>query len=144
MTVLYVFAIAVHVVVAVVGIGLVGAVPLIARLGRQATDSLAETERILGALLRAMQIGFVVMVLTGVLLDVSAGGAFHRTGWFQASLVLLAVNGLAHARARRALGRGRTPGESRTLALRRIERWGWTMCVVVVSITVLMQIKPFP
>ena len=141
---LYVVAIAVHVVVAVVGIGLVGAVPLIARLARQATDSLPGSERILGALLRAMQIGFVLMVLTGVLLDVSAGGAFHRTGWFKASLGLLAVNGLAHTRARRALGRGLAPGESRELALSRIERWGWTMCAVVALITVLMQIKPLP
>jgi hypothetical protein len=98
MTMLYVIAIAVHVVVAVVGIGLVGALPLTARLARQASDSPAGNERILGALLRATQFAFVVMLLTGVLLDLSAGGAFHRTGWFKASVGLLVVSGFAHDR----------------------------------------------
>jgi len=141
---LYTITITFHVVVAVVGIGLIGGVPLTARLARQGPGPHAESERVLGALLRATQIAFFAMVATGVLLDVSAHGAFHRAGWFQASIAVLAVNGLAHARARSALGKGSPPGGSREAALHRVERWGWTMCAAVAVITVLMQWKPFP
>lgn len=133
---LYVVAIVGHVLVAVLAIGLVGAVPLTARIVRRSTEPFAGAERLLGALLRAMQVGFFVMLLTGVLLDVSAAGAFHRTGWFKASIVVLAATGFAHARARAAL---RRPN-----ALALVERWGWTMCASVALITILMQMKPFP
>lgn len=39
--------------------------------------------------------------LTGVLLDLSAAGAFHRTGWLKASIVGLAFLGVSFVRARR-------------------------------------------
>lgn len=132
---LYAVAVVVHVVVAVLAIGLVGAVPITARLARLSPGDLAGAERILGVLLRAMQVGFFLMVLTGVLVDVSAAGPFHRTGWFKASIAVLVVIGFSHARARAALRRGN--------ALDRVERWGWAMCASVALITILMQMKPF-
>lgn len=141
---LYAIAIALHVVVAVLAVGLVGAVPLTARFARQAVGTLTGSDRILGALLRAMQVGFLLMVLTGVLLDVSVAGAFHRTAWFKASLGVLLVVGFSHARARAALRRGFAPGGGRELALVLVERWGWTMCAAVALITLLMQVKPLP
>jgi hypothetical protein len=155
---LYTVAIAVHVVVAVLAIGLVGAVPLTARFARQApharqraephTDeavgAFVGSEQVLGALLRAMQVGFLLMVLTGVLLDVSAAGAFHRTAWFKVSMAVLAVIGISQARVRAALRRGFAPGGERELALARVERWGWVMCAAVALITLLMQCKPLP
>lgn len=133
---LYTVAIVVHVLVAVLAIGLVGAIPITARLARLSTVPVVGSERILGALLRAMQVGFVLMLLTGVLLDVSAAGAFHRTGWFKASIAVLALIGFSHARARAALRKGN--------ALERVEQWGWAMCASVALITILMQTKPFP
>jgi hypothetical protein len=132
---LYTVAIVVHVLVAVLAIGLVGAVPITARLARRSAGQLVGAERILGALLRAMQVGFAVMVVTGVLIDVSASGAFHRTVWFKASIAVLVVIGFSHARARAALRRGN--------ALDRVEQWGWAMCASVALITILMQMKPF-
>ena len=133
---LYVVAIVLHVLVAVLAVGLVGAIPITARLARKSAGQLIAAERILGAFLRAMQAGFVVMLLTGVLLDVSASGAFHRTGWFKASVAVLVVIGFSHARARAALRRGN--------ALERVEQWGWAMCALVALIVILMQMKPFP
>jgi hypothetical protein len=141
---LYTVAIAVHVVVAVLAIGLVGAVPLTARFARQAAGTLGGSEQVLGALLRAMQFGFLVMVLTGVLLDISVAGAFHGATWFRASIAVLVLIGFSHARARAALRRGFAPGGARELALVRVERWGWAMCVAVALITLLMQTKPLP
>ena len=131
----YVVAIVLHVLTAVLAIGLVGAIPLTARVARQSSEQLAGAERLLGALLRATQIGFVAMLLTGVLLDLSAAGAFHRTVWFKASIAVLVVNGFAHARARAALRK------RNDLAL--VERWGWAMCALVGLIVILMQVKPF-
>jgi hypothetical protein len=141
---LYAVAIAVHVLVAVLAIGLVGAIPLTARLARQSEGLLAGSENILGVLLRAVQVGLSAMFLTGVLLDVSAAGAFHRTGWFKVSVAALVFVGISLTRARAALRRGFAPGGVRESALRRVERWGWAMCASVALITVLMQTKPIP
>jgi hypothetical protein len=139
---LYVVAIALHVVVAVLAIGLVGAVPLTARYARTSEGPLGGIERVLGALLRAMQVGFLAMVVTGVLLDLSPVGPFHGHGWFKASMVLLLLIGLSHVRARAALRKGFGPGGAPEIALRRVERWGWIMCAAVALITFLMQAKP--
>jgi hypothetical protein len=133
---LYLVTVALHVVVAVLAIGLVGAIPLVARLARRSSPTWTGTDRLLGVLLRATQFGFLAMLLTGVLLDFSAGGAFHHAGWFRASVLLLVFTGLFHARARAALRRGN--------ALHLVERWGWTMCGSIALITLLMQTKPFP
>jgi hypothetical protein len=140
---LYVVAIAIHVVVAVLAIGVVGAVPLVARLARK-DGTMASPERLLGALLRVMQLGFFAMLLTGILLDVSMDGAFHRTTWFKVSIAVLAIIGFSHARARVALRKGFAPGGGREVALANVERWGWTMCAAVAVITLLMQMKPLP
>jgi hypothetical protein len=140
---LYVVTIAIHVLVAVLAIGVVGAVPLVARLARQSNPP-GNPERLLAALLRVMQLGFFVMLLTGILLDVSMDGAFHRTPWFKASIAVLVVIGFSHARARVALRKGFAPGGQRELALATVERWGWTMCAAVAVITLLMQMKPSP
>lgn len=124
---LYVGSVALHVLTAVLVIGLVGAIPIAARTGGP--------ERLLGVLLRATQIGFATMLLTGILLDVSADGNFHRTGWLKASVIVLVLVGFAHARARAAL---------RQRAFPSVERWGWIMCAGIAAITLLMQIKPLP
>jgi hypothetical protein len=142
--IVYTLVVAIHVVVAVLAIGLVGAIPLTARVARQSVGPSAESERALGVLLRTMQVGFLIMVVTGVLLDVWAAGAFHRTGWFKASIAVLLVIGFSHARARAALRRSLQPGGVRELALSRVERWGWTMFAAVALITILMQAKPLP
>jgi hypothetical protein len=141
---LYTVAIAVHVVVAVLGVGMVGAVPLTARFARNGAGTLAGSARTLGVLLRSTQGAFLAMVVTGVLLDVSVAGAFHRTTWFKASVTMLLIVGVSHGRARAALRRGFAEGGSQELALGLVERWGWAMCVAIAVITVLMQMKPLP
>lgn len=141
---LYTVSIAIHVLAAVLAVGLVGAIPLTARMARQSARDLAGVERVLRALLLAMRAGLSVMVLTGVLLDLSAAGAFHRTGWFKASLAVLVFLGVSVVRAHVALRRGFAPGGARENALGQVERWGWSMCASVALITLLMQMKPLP
>jgi hypothetical protein len=141
--VLYTVSIGIHVLTAILAVGLVGAIPLTARMARQSARDLAGVERILGALLLAMRVGLAVMLLTGGLLDVSAAGGFHRTGWFKASIAVLVLLGVSAARARVALRGGFAPGGAREHALARVEGWGWAMCASVALIAILMQMKPF-
>jgi hypothetical protein len=141
---LYAVAVVGHVLIAVLAVGLVGAIPLTARLARASDGAMAGIEKVLGALLRAVQVGLVVTLLTGGLLDLSAAGAFHRTAWFQVAIALFVILGGALGRARAALRRGFAPGGLRENALAHVERWGWTMCALVAVIVTLMQLKPFP
>ncbi len=147
MIALYSVAIAIHVLVAVTGVGLVGAIPITARIMRVAgpraeSGSPGSGERTLGALLLATQLAFVLMVVTGLLLDVSMAGAFHRTTWFQVSIAVLLGVGFSHARARAHLRSASAAGGHRDAALGRVERWGIVMCVGVGALALLMQVKP--
>jgi uncharacterized membrane protein len=139
---LYAVAIVAHVVVAVLAVGLVGAIPIMARWARR-TEA-PGTDVVLATLLRAVQIGFGLMLVTGVLLDLSVDGAFHRTGWFKVSMGLLVVVGVSLGRTRASLRRAVAPGGQRDVDLGRVERWGWVMCAGVALVTVLMQSKLLP
>ena len=147
MIMLYAVAVAIHVLVAVLGVGLVGAIPITARIARRSAAAVSaagearSVEPILAVLLLATQLAFLVMVITGVLVDVAMAGAFHRTAWFQVSIAVLLVVGLSHARARSALRNARREG-ARDAALGRVERWGIVMCVGVATVALLMQVKP--
>jgi hypothetical protein len=147
----FVLVLAAHVIVAVVGTGLVGAVPIVARLARRGGQGLASKRALLEVLLRVTRWGLAIMAVTAVLLDLAAGGAFHAAGWFRASGALFVLLGFSHARARAALrkGRGADPANDGDASrdedtLRRIERWGWTMYATVALLAALMALKPFP
>jgi hypothetical protein len=135
--VLYTAATVVHVLVAVLGIGLVGAIPIVARVARRSPEALGPSGTVVGTLARVVQVGLLIMFLTGVLIDVSAAGAFHGAGWFRISVALLVVVAVAMNRTRAALRRGLAPHE----ALVRVERWGWAAFVAVAVVTLLMRTK---
>ncbi len=139
---LYVIAVGIHVLTAVLAVGLVGAIPLTARMARRPARDLDAVDGTLRALLRATQVGLLLMLLSGVLIDFSASGAFHRTGWFKLSMAALIVLGAALGRTRAALRRGFAPGGVRERALVQVEQWGWAMCASVALITLLMPMKP--
>jgi hypothetical protein len=130
-----------HVIVAILGIGLVAALPIAARLARRAGADLGKPD-LLAAVLRTTQWSLALMFLTGAAMDLEVGGAYHGSGWFRASVVLLVFLGFSHARARAALRKGMAPGGAWAPALRRVERWGWTMCATVALIAILMELKP--
>ncbi len=83
------------------------------------------------------------MMVTGALLDAVAHGAYHESGWFRASFALLVFLGVALSRARASLRKAHARDGDLEGALRRVERWGWSMCATVVLITGLMEVKPF-
>jgi hypothetical protein len=134
---LLVAALVVHAIVAFVGVGLVGAIPVVARFARRGDGGLSHAT-VLGALLRYAQGSLVIAGLSGVVIEFATGGAFHSSTWFRGSFALFLFVGFAQGQARRALRKG-ADAEG---ALRRVERWGWTMCVAASAIAVLMVLKP--
>jgi hypothetical protein len=134
---------ALHVVVAVLGLGSILSVALVAAAARRAGRGPAEVSSWLAPLLRFSAISLGVMLLTGALMDVAAGGAFHAWWWFRASALLLVLTGFLHARARRIVRRGLGPDAGQATALRGVERLAYGMSGLIAVITVLMEVKPF-
>jgi hypothetical protein len=145
--ILYPITLALHAIVAVLGMGLVGAIPIVARSGRTTDDRswpVADAKvRLLDALFRATRWSLVAMGVTGILMDFEVGGAFHSSTWFRAAGVLFVLLGFSHARARAALRGGLAAGGASDAFLGRVERWGWAMCGLLALIVVDMEIKPF-
>jgi hypothetical protein len=127
----------------VIGIGLLGAIPIAARATRAAGAAPALDTRLFDVLFRRTQGSLIGMFVTGVLMDLETAGAFHTHAWFRLSGVVFLFVGFCHARARVALRRGAAPGGDATRSLALVERWGWTMCAAVALLVVLMELKPF-
>ncbi len=139
----YTVVVALHVVVAVVGVGLIGAVPIAARAARRVPELPSAYDGLFGALFMLGRVSLATMLLTGAFLDYSAGGAFHASGWFRGSFALLLVAGFSIMRARSTLRGAAVAKGGPDAALRRVERWGWAACTTVALIAVLMEAKPF-
>ena len=142
MTSLFTPILALHVSVAVLGLGSILSVALVAAASRRVGRDPAEVSAWLATLLRFSAISLGAVILTGILMDAAAGGAFHEWWWFRGSALLLVLTGILHARARR-VGRGLAGDVGRDVALRRIERLAYGMSALIAAITVLMEVKPF-
>jgi hypothetical protein len=135
------FIVALHVVIGVLGIGLFGAIPLAAAQARR--SALPTADPLLRSLFRYTRLSIVAMLATGILANLAAGGVFHSTWWFRLSIVLLLFLGFSHARAGAQLRRAVAIPADLPAGFRRVERWGWVMCLTVTCIVVLMEAKPF-
>jgi hypothetical protein len=133
----YIALVSLHATIAVVGIGLFAAIPLVASSARRAGLSLPLRTSVLEPLFRYTRWSLAAIALTAILLDVLARGTLHSDGWFRASVALFVFLGASHARARAGLRKGGEGG------LQRVERWGWIMCLTIAVLTVLMEAKPF-
>jgi hypothetical protein len=132
-----------HVVIAVLGLGSILSVALVAAASRRAGPSAVQVSAWLAPLLRFSAISLGAMLVTGILMDAAVGGAFHEWWWFRASALLLVLTGVLHARARHIVKRGLGPDVGREAALRGIERLAYGMSALIAVITVLMEVKPF-
>jgi hypothetical protein len=139
----YMLVISLHVVIALLGTGLLVAIPFGARGARRLSLEL----EVLGAWLRPVfrigRAGLGLAFLSGALLDYLAGGAFHEAGWFRLAGLLLVVAVSCQLGAQAALKRGLAGKLSAPVALRRIELWGVASISAVAGIAVLMEWKPF-
>ena len=131
---LYTSLLVIHVVVAVVGVGSIASVAIVAAIARRAGQASTQVLLSIAPLLRYSAFSLAAMLLTGILLDFAAHGAFHESWWFRGSALLLVATGALHGFARRAM---------RTAALRRVECIAYGMSALVAVITMLMEVKPF-
>ena len=137
------FALSFHVVVAVLGVGLIGALPIAVRSARRAGVAPGALAVWAVPLLLAVRLSLLLAFSSGALLNFVAGGAFREALWFRLAALLVVVTAICLARARAALTRGLSGALAAPLALRRIERWGFTSVIAVACIVVLMEWKPF-
>jgi len=137
------FALSVHVLVAVLGVGLIGALPLAARSARHAGLAFGSLGVWVPSLLLAVRVSLFLAFSSGALLDFVAEGAYHEAIWFRLAGLLLVATAIFLARARAALTLGLSGGLPAPVALQRIERWGFTSVIAVACIVVLMEWKPF-
>lgn len=142
MTNLHTLALVAHVLTAVLGLGSIVSVAVVSATARRAGGA-AGVLPWLGPLLRYGTFSLAAVLATGVLLDLTAGGAFHAAWWFRGSALLLVASVLLHAWARRTVRRGLTKEDESDLVLRRVERIAYGTCALIAVIVVLMLVKPF-
>jgi len=135
---LFTLLLAAHVVVAIVGVGLLGAIPIAASWARRATVSAAERATVLEPLFRWTRVALVLVFLSGGAIDHSAQGAFHTAGWFRASALLVVAVAIVQIRARSILRKG-LASEDVLGTLRRVERSSWVSCGAVAVIAFLIS-----
>jgi hypothetical protein len=127
-----------HVVTAILGVGLVSGM-LVLSLAMDASTP-ATTWTSVDRMRRTVGVSLGVVLASGALLEVLAGGPFHGTLWFRASFVLLLLLGALGGVTGRTI-RKRTDIGAET-AVRRLRAAASAMCVVVAMVATLMEVKP--
>ncbi len=93
---LFVPTLVLHVLVAVLGLGSIASVAIIAATARRSRRGAKEIFSWLGPLLRYSAISLGAMLVTGILLDLAAQGTFRHYWWFRGSALLLVAIGALH------------------------------------------------
>jgi hypothetical protein len=143
MTSLFIPTLVAHVLVAVLGLGSVASIAIVAALARKGRRDSAEVLPWLIPLLRYSAFSLGAMLATGITLDLAAKGAFHGSWWFRGSALLLVATGVLHGQARRTARSSFAEKANSDTVLRRLERLAFAMCVLIAGISVLMEVKPF-
>ena len=139
----YTIAVVLYVVVAVLGVGQVGAIAIVASSTRRSGMALAQAATWLAPLLRYTRWSLAVMLGTGIWIDVAAGGVYHHAWWVRLSGILIALTFLFHRRAMATISKAARGEGDAAAAFRGVERAAWSMCGTVALITILMEAKPF-
>ena len=140
---LYLVAVVAHVLVAILGLGSVVSVALIAATVRRTGRGAADAAMWIRPLLRVSAFSLAGMLLTGITIIAAAGGGYHQAWWLRLSVLLLVVTGAMHGLARRALKKEPSNDQEARLVLQRVERIAYGMSTLIATITVLMELKPF-
>ena len=132
----YPVLLAVHVVTAILGLGQVVGLAVLASASQD--PPAAAIVQALRRLNRGTTWAALLMLLTGVGIEYALGGAYHEMRWFRISVLLLFALGALNGSTRRTL---RTV-EGGVRPLRRVARNAWIMAVLVAVAAVLMELKP--
>jgi hypothetical protein len=136
----YEIAIALHVVVAILGVGQVTGLTVAAAVAKRSPSMSAPMWAVLARLARGATWSLLVMLLTGVWLEALAGGAHGRSWWFPVAFVLFLACGALLGMTQRALRKGAAAGDATVLS-GVVTRSGVVSGLVAI-IAILMQLKP--
>ena len=136
------FAISLHVVTAILGLGQAAGIAVVASSTLSHPPAARGTRTTLERLARGTSWSLAVMVLSGLAIARLVGWDYYGAKWwlrisFIATLVLGAITG----GVRRTLRKRDDLGEER--ALRSISRSAWIMCAITSTIAILMELKPW-
>jgi hypothetical protein len=137
---LYQLALAVHVVTAVLGLGQVASVGVIA--SSSSTASVTPAIRVaIRRLTFGIQVAIALMMLSGVLIEYASGARFHETLWFRIGFFQLLALGALSGRMRKMLAR--LEASDGAGSLRAVAGMAWVMGAIVATATILMELKPW-
>jgi len=139
--ILYRIALSIHVVTAILGLGRVLAIAVVASSAGRDMPPSTGTWNTLQRLVKGLTWSLVIMLASGALLERESGGAYHDAWWFRLSVLALFVLGALSGAMRRALRKRESAGDERTLGL--VMRNAWLMCAVTAGAAVLMEVKPW-
>jgi hypothetical protein len=139
----YTSVLVLHVLVAVLGLGSIASIAIVAAAARRPGHRAVDALTWLGPLLRYSALSLGAMLATGILLGATSAGAVYEAWWFRGSALLLVLTGVLHGQARRAVRQGLANRGDGDAAVRRVARLAYGMCALVALIAVLMEVKPF-
>jgi hypothetical protein len=131
-----------HVLIAILGLGQVVAIAVVASAARSEATAPPWASHALRWLARWTGISLLLMMLSAALIEYATGGGYHQALWFRASFALWVALGFLQGRIRRAL-RKTDPAEALTAGtLLGVQRGSLAMCALVGVLVVLMELKP--
>jgi len=140
----YLVALALHAIVAVLGIGQVVALLVLATDAQKASDRLPWTLSIMGRLSRIVGISLGLMFLTGIAVMIPTSGAYGRAWWFRIAFLLFIALGACHGMLQKAVRvAGGSAADARAAAVARLPTLAWVMVGIATVIVFLMASKPF-
>ncbi len=119
---LFTLMLVLHVLVAVLGLGSMVSIAVVALTTRRTERGAGEVLPSIASLLRLSAVSLATMLATGIMLDLAAKGAFRGSWWFRGSVLLLIAGGALNGAARRSIRSGYVEQADQGFVLQRIER----------------------
>lgn len=142
---LYQVAIALHALVAVLGIGQVFALVFLAgEAARASGDRLPATLGLMQTLARVVGISLGLMLISGIAVMIPTRGAYGAAWWLRIAILLFLGLGAVHGFLQRTLRAASKPAsDASRAAVARLSTLAWTMVLIASVIVILMAAKPF-
>lgn len=130
----YLVALALHALVAVLGVGQVVALLVLANDAKAGSERLPWTLSVMSRLARVVGISLGLMLLTGIFVMIPTGGAYGQAWWFRIAFLLFILLGAFNGMLQGALRKG---------AVARLPMLTRLMVGTAAIIVILMASKPF-
>ncbi len=143
---LYQIALATHALVAVLGVGQVLTILVLAGDARAGSDQLPTTLALMRRHARIIGISLGLMLFSGIAVMIPTRGATAQSWWFRIAFILFILLGATNGVLQRSLRVAGAPASNvnaRGAAVARLQTLAWTMCGIVTVIVILMAAKPF-